>query len=82
MTRGIHLKTLNPTDLDYLGLSPDLLQGAMDLIDRELDAYGETLESDNLYAGAIDARSLTREVRCTMEQVLELLTKALPADYR
>ena len=77
MTRGIQLKTLSATDLDYLGLPPDLLQGAMDMIDRELDAYGETAPDDR-----IDAQAITREVRCTMEQVLELLTDALPASQR
>jgi len=82
MTRGIHLKTLHSNDPDYLGLPPDLLRGAMDLIDRELDAHGETLDGDDPDAGVIDARSLTREVRCTMEQVLDLLTDALPADCR
>jgi hypothetical protein len=77
MTRGIQLKALSATDLDYLGLPPDLLQGAMDLIDRELDAHGETAPSDR-----IDALAITREVRCTMEEVLQLLTEALPATHR
>jgi len=77
MTRGIHLKALSTNDLDHLGLPPDLLQGAMDLIDCELDAHGETAPNDR-----IDALTITREVRCTMEEVLELLTDALPASHR
>ncbi|ESQ17494.1 MAG TPA: hypothetical protein DDY14_16440 [Chromatiaceae bacterium] len=77
MTRGIHLKTLGANDLNALGLSPDLLQGAMDLIDQELVAHGDLPET-----GAIDALAITREVRRTMEQVLQLLTDALPAEHR
>lgn len=77
MTRGIQLKTLSTTDLDYLDLPPNLLQGAMDLIDDELMAHGDASDS-----GVIDAGAVTRDVRRTMEQVLELLTDALPADHR
>lgn len=77
MTRGIHLKTLSTADLFSLGLSPDLLQGGMELVAQDLAAHGDMTGPDEA-----DAIAITREVRRTMEQVLRLLTDALPADCR
>jgi hypothetical protein len=73
MTRGIQLKTLSSTNLDYLGLPPDTLRGAMDMLANDLGDYDRVDEA---------AVAVTREVRGTMEEVLELLTAALPAEYR
>ena len=73
MTRGIQLKTLSSNDLDYLGLPPDTLRGAMDMLAIELGDC-DVLDEATL--------AVTREVRCTMEEVLELLTDALPAQQR
>ena len=73
MTRGIQLKTLSSTDLDYLGLPPDTLRGAMDMLANDLDDC-DVFDEATL--------AITHEVRCTMEEVLELLTSALPAQQR
>jgi hypothetical protein len=67
MTRGIQLKELTETDLGYLGLAPDTLQGGLDLA-----SIADTPSSDTI--------AITREVRETLEAVFDLLTSALPAD--
>ncbi|MGB5735439.1 MAG: hypothetical protein WBM40_13465 [Thiohalocapsa sp.] len=69
----MRLNPLGGTQFDHLGLAPDTLQGAMELIDHELSAEDST---------AYSARAVTREVRRTMEEVLGLLNEALAAADR
>lgn len=64
MARGIQLKQLTDTDLGYLGLAPDTLQGALEL------AGDDTPDTDTL--------AIAREVRETLEDVFDILTNALP----
>jgi hypothetical protein len=73
MTRGIQLKELSATDLGYLGLPPATLQGAIDMIEGEICAYEEL---------SVETLAVARDVRSTLEEVLTLLTEALPVDCR
>ena len=73
MSHGMRLNQLGGTQFDHLGLAPDTLQGAMELIDRELSADDSPVYS---------ALAVTREVRRTMEEVLGLLNEALAAADR
>ena len=73
MSHGMRLNPLSKTHFDHLGLAPDTLQGAMELIDRELSP-----DDSSVYS----ARAVTREVRRTMEEVLGLLNEALAAAER
>jgi hypothetical protein len=67
VTRGIRLKALTETDLGYLGLPPDTLQGGIDLADG-----GRTPDAETI--------AIAREVRQTLESVFDILTEALPPE--
>jgi hypothetical protein len=67
MTRGIQLKNLTDKDLGHLGLAPDTLQGALDLV-----AEADALDAETM--------AITREVRETLEAVFDILSEALPAE--
>jgi hypothetical protein len=74
MTRGIQLKALSANDLHSLGLPLDTLAGALDRISEEIGSDDEAAGS-----GQVSALAVTRDVRRTLEEVLDLLTEALPA---
>jgi hypothetical protein len=65
MARGIQLKHLTNTDLGHLGLAPDTLQGGLDLAGDDDWPDAEVL-------------AITREVRETLEDVVDILNAALP----
>jgi hypothetical protein len=73
MTRGIQLKELSATDLGHLGLPPATLQGAIEMIESEMFAYEDL---------SVETQAVARDVRSTLEEVLILLTEALPAERR
>lgn len=69
MNQGIRPNQHTDADLGHLGLAPDTLQGAMDMVRRD----GESFD--------VDTRAITREVRMTLEDVFELLGDALPTKH-
>jgi hypothetical protein len=69
MNQGIRPNQHTDAELGHLGLAPDTLSGAMDMF------RGDGGFTD------LDTRAITREVRTTLEDVIELLTKALPARH-
>ena len=81
MIRGIPLQSESSTNFDYRRLPPETLRDALRLIDQEiLDQPPSTHAATGEVA--VDARTVTREVRRTMEEVLGLLSEALAAHGR
>lgn len=96
MNRGIQLKQLRASDLGHLGIPYYLLGHPPTAIDEAtfdddasdrappLVAFGDRDLPDPRAINplALDPLAITREVRRGLEQALDLLTQALPADCR
>lgn len=86
MIRGIPLHNQSTSNFDYLSLPPQTLRDALRRFDPDGTEAGlserERQARDTHGEASLNALTVTREVRRTMEEVLGLLNDALAAHGR